>query len=395
MNRARSRSQVARQMQRAVGEVTKRCLSRMEQEMPWFGELTAEQRAWVSMVLQAGFASFIAWFRSPDRAAPELAVEVFGEAPRSITGVITLQQTVAMVRLSIQVAETELVDAVAPEHADQVRESILRYGREIAFATADVYARTAEMRGAWDARLEALVVDSIMRGDHDESIRSRAAALGWSGPVPVAVLVGGAPEPDDRSPAATVDHVRALVARAGCEALGAVQGDRLVVIVGGISDLDRIGALLARHFGPGPVVVGPIVPDLQQAPASAAEAVAGYRAAAGWPVHGPVLAQDLLPERALDGDEPARRALVTELYQPLRGSGSELLGTVTAFLDQGGSIEGTARSMFVHPNTVRYRLRRVADVTGVLPGDARGAFTLRVALVLGRLDAAWHSTQEL
>ncbi len=41
--------------------------------------------------------------------------------------------------------------------------------------------------------------------------------------------------------------------------------------------------------------------------------------------------------------------------------------------------------LFVHPNTVRYRLRRVTDVTGWSPSDVRSAFTLRIALILGRL----------
>jgi DNA-binding PucR family transcriptional regulator len=41
--------------------------------------------------------------------------------------------------------------------------------------------------------------------------------------------------------------------------------------------------------------------------------------------------------------------------------------------------------MFIHPNTVRYRLKRVADLTGYSPANSRDAFTLRVALTLGRL----------
>ena len=40
--------------------------------------------------------------------------------------------------------------------------------------------------------------------------------------------------------------------------------------------------------------------------------------------------------------------------------------------------------LFVHPNTVRYRLKRITDVTGLSPTDARDAYTLRVALTLGR-----------
>ena len=45
-----------------------------------------------------------------------------------------------------------------------LRDAVLRYSREIAFAAARVYAGVAEIRGAWDARLEALVVDVLVRG---------------------------------------------------------------------------------------------------------------------------------------------------------------------------------------------------------------------------------------
>ena len=63
-----------------------------------------------------------------------------------------------------------------------------------------------------------------------------------------------------------------------------------------------------------------------------------------------------------------------------------LLETVTAFLASGGALESTARALFVHANTVRYRLRRVGEICGETPTDPRGAFVLRVALALGRLD---------
>ena len=59
---------------------------------------------------------------------------------------------------------------------------------------------------------------------------------------------------------------------------------------------------------------------------------------------------------------------------------------MTTYLEQGYSLEGTARMLFVHPNTVRYRLRRVTELTGFLPGDGRGGFALWVAVVFGRLE---------
>ena len=50
-----------------------------------------------------------------------------------------------------------------------------------------------------------------------------------------------------------------------------------------------------------------------------------------------------------------------------------------------GMGEATARALFVHPNTVRYRLGQVADVTGLTPSRPRDALTLQLALALGRL----------
>jgi DNA-binding PucR family transcriptional regulator len=68
----------------------------------------------------------------------------------------------------------------------------------------------------------------------------------------------------------------------------------------------------------------------------------------------------------------------------MQSAGAPLLDTLTTYLEQGSSLEATARLLFVHPNTVRYRLRRVTELTGLSPTDARAAFALRISLVLGR-----------
>ena len=99
-------------------------------------------------------------------------------------------------------------------------------------------------------------------------------------------------------------------------------------------------------------------------------------------------ADELLPERVLIGDITARRALVAQAYAPLAASQGSLLETLSAYLGTGRSLEAAARTLFVHPNTVRYRLRRVSDVTGWDPLDARESYVLQMALALGRLDAA-------
>ena len=64
-----------------------------------------------------------------------------------------------------------------------------------------------------------------------------------------------------------------------------------------------------------------------------------------------------------------------------------LLRTAAAFLDGGSSVEATGRALFLHPNTVRYRLRKVSDTIGYDVTTPRDAQVIRVALVLGRTRA--------
>jgi sugar diacid utilization regulator len=369
-------------LEASVGSLTQNALAEMHDKLPWFRALSAENRSWIGLTAGAGIASFVEWFRNPS-AGNAVTADVFGTAPRELTGVVTFQQTVEMVRTTISVVEAQVESVVGPADAPTVRESVMLYSREVAFAAAAVYARAAEQRGAWDARLEALIVDSVLRGEADEAVRSRATALGWASTNGVCVVLGFTPRGNS---AIVVDAIKRSARTARLDALCAVQGDRLVVVLGGVDDADKAASAIASHFGEGAIVTGTVVDDLLSAGVSARSAVAGLRAAVAWPdAPRPVSSDDLLPERALSGDGHARRQLVSTVYQPLAETGSGLLETVTAYLDVSGSIEATGRTLFVHPNTVRYRLRRIADVTGLSPADARDAYTLRVALTLGRL----------
>ncbi|RAY10985.1 PucR family transcriptional regulator [Actinomadura craniellae] len=359
-------------------------LSNMEQRLPWFRRMPADQRSWIGLVAQAGIAAFVEWFASAEKTRPAIAGEVFGTAPRELLRAVKLQHTIDMVRVLIDVVEERLDELAAPGGESQLREAILRYTRDVAFGAAQVYARAAETRAAWDARLEALIVNAVLRGEVDDSMHSWAAALGWSAK-PVVVIAGYTPE--DEEPEAVIDHMQMAARRARADVLAGVQGSRVVVVVGGADDPLEAARPIAAKCGPGPVVVGPQVPDLYGATISAQAALAGLRAAAGWPdAPRPVSAAELLPERALDGDEEARRYLVDQVYAPMCAAGAPLLDTLTTYLEQGSSLEATARLLFVHPNTVRYRLRRVAELTDLPPTDGRSAFTLRIALVLGRFD---------
>jgi hypothetical protein len=402
------------------GELSTATIKRLDQTLPWYGDMPPGRRSAVGLVAQAGIKSFIQWYDDPTTTT-WIAADVFGSAPRELLRSVSLQQTLQLIRVVVEVVEERVAGADA-----SLREAILLYSREIAFAAADVYARAAEARGLWDARLEALVVDSILSGEYDDELPSRIAALGWHGHGEVSVLVGTTPRQLD------VDQLRRTARHLNADLLIGVQGGRLVLVIGrahpvngnplehpeGTTDappatsaspltaenggpLDDqpangsepvlsfldIAKQLEPGFGPGYLVLGHEVPSLVDASRSAKAALAGFAVARAWRnAPRPMLADDLLPERALAGDPLARSTLVNRVYRPLQDQSPELMTTLWCYLDNGRSLEATARELFVHPNTVRYRLKRVTQVIGWDATGAREALILQSALILGSMN---------
>ena len=109
---------------------------------------------------------------------------------------------------------------------------------------------------------------------------------------------------------------------------------------------------------------------------------------ASLPAGAPAVAQfEETPLGVLAAAAPdAARALVRTVLGPVLDlpgqERSSLLGTLRAWFDVGGSAAETGKRIYVHPNTVRYRLRRLQEHTGRSLDDPRA-----VAELLAALDA--------
>ena len=376
----RVRSAIAKRLAASAAEMATAATADLTHKHAWITALDPEYRSWINVVVRAGVDGFVTWFT---RGATEPGSgNIFDVAPRPLQRQITLQQTLDLVRSTIDSVERYVSTQLPRGDRAVCRTAVLHYSREVAFDAAEVYAHAAETRGAWDARIEAVVLDAVVRGEADETVVARASSLGWGAPAAVSVMIGDLAQSKEGA-------LRRQAARSGIDVLVAPQGDRLVVLLGGSFETDAdalaIAGTLADALGPGPVVVGPVVDGLSNAFSSARAALSGRRAAVAWPgAPRPVLASDLLPERALIGDGHARRALAHGVWGTLTAKGGELLETLEAFLETG-TIEGTARRLFVHANTVRYRLGRIEEITGFSPTDNRDGYCLRLGLSLGRI----------
>ncbi|MFD4762463.1 PucR family transcriptional regulator [Streptomyces sp. NPDC058439] len=257
-------------------------------------------------------------------------------------------------------------------------------------------------RAAAGAREEA--AHALLKG----SVRA-AHDVGVSPGRPYAVLVAEAHDSEDSGAAFAAGQrvldvlaLRAAAYRPGC--VTARSGRRLYVLVpAGDGEADPARALLATvRSVPRSAVfagVGPVVADLSGLPASreAAELVVRVlrERAAMLPAVEVVSAVAKYAEvgadaallRLLDGVEPLWESLAGPVHAMVehdRVHGSQYGDSVAAHLDAFGDTSKAAQRLNVHPNTLRYRLRRARDLFGVDLADPTVRLLADIGLRLAR-----------
>jgi DNA-binding PucR family transcriptional regulator len=65
-------------------------------------------------------------------------------------------------------------------------------------------------------------------------------------------------------------------------------------------------------------------------------------------------------------------------YDEGRGA-AEMVLTLSRYLECGGNYDATASALKVHRSTLRYRLQRIREISGLDLGDPQTAFNLQLA----------------
>jgi DNA-binding PucR family transcriptional regulator len=113
----------------------------------------------------------------------------------------------------------------------------------------------------------------------------------------------------------------------------------------------------------------------------------------------PILAFDetgayrlLLP--AMSEDPAELQRFYAETVEPLVAYDeqyeTDLVQTVEAFLDADGNVAGTAQRLFTHRHTIRYRLERVRELSGLDVGSTDGREKLSLGLKAMRVLGIAH-----
>ena len=376
------RATTLRRLERSSGEVANAGVAAMAARLPWFTRLTAEQRSGVLLVTQTGAANFVAWLRDPD-ATPRLTAEAFRSAPLDLARRVTLRQTVELVRIAIAVFE-ERIPRSAPTRPSGPRWSTRccasgARSRSPRRPSTRAPPRPAA-RGTRGSRRWWSTPSCAARRRRRCS-RARRRWAGTRPPRPPS-LVG---EPPAEEPPEPLHAVRRAAHRAGATVLLGTHGAKLVMIAGPGAPLDELSA----SFGPGAVVAGPDGRRAHRGPPQrrrarwpgTARSGRGRAPRAPWP---PTTCSPSGCSTATPG--PSSSCVARSRRRCGRPAASSRPPSSATSTSPACS-RPRPGALYVHPNTVRYRLRRVAEVTGRHPGEARGALVLRLALVLDRLHS--------
>lgn len=311
---------------------------------------------------------------------PEALLAAFRIASRMVLRAAT--QALARTR---QVAVEEVID---------LADAVTAFVDELVAASTDGFAlQLREMAGEGDRRRRRLA-ELLLRGNAVEAVaRSAAAGIGWQTlGVVVPVLLPADQARDIRfrygGDGVVLDRERdaVLLLRDGPRAtrtqlVEALRGRGAVVgpatAWSAVPEGVRLAELTAELLRSAARMAGPSHPSPR-----AAGLTGRSSRAAGLP--GPVFVEDHLVALVLAGEPGALTVLAARRLAPLSGLSEiqreRLLETLHSWLVHWGSRSEVSAELFVHPQTVSYRLRRLRELFGTILDDATARFELLLVL---------------
>ena len=221
----------------------------------------------------------------------------------------------------------------------------------------------------------------LLEDSDADRVRSHADRLGYDlDQMHRAVLVS----PSEPASVDLRDIVRRVTARLGIECLTTSRSNGVVLVVAEELDWIELAGVLSSDCG-GKVRMGVggryRLQDLNRSLADAEFALRLPGLTTGGPV---VSFDDLGVWRLLarpDADDLQNLVIhwIGALIDYDREHHSELLKTLFAYLNEFGALEVTAAKLYVHRNSLRYRLMRIAELTGWDLNDPEHRFHLNLA----------------
>lgn len=291
-----------------------------------------------------------------------------GRSLDSLQAAYRLGARVAWRRLS----SVGLEAGLSPVELCSLADAIFAYIDELSADSVEGYAQAQEVAAGERERRRRRVLGALLAETFDrDALRSAAADADWKLPRTVGLVACDPADLDKITRRMPVDALAGMFDDLGC----------LVV-----ADPDGPGrrAELERACDGRAAALGPTQPP-ERARASWARAMSGLAAVrAGALEPGLCAVEEHLTEIAFfEAREPLRELRVKCLapLEPLTPAARDrMTETLRAYLDHRGNAPAMAEALHVHPQTVRYRLKKLRDLFGESLEDPEARFELETAV---------------
>jgi sugar diacid utilization regulator len=238
-----------------------------------------------------------------------------------------------------------------------------------------------------ELRLRRDLVEELLSGTDESSAVARAQALGYDLEKPHrVVVVEGHGRVRDTS--AFVHAVRRAARQLHSGVMTVSRGDTVVLLADGDVDWDGLRMAVLTELGGGRCRIG--VGDTCSGPGDFPRSL--REAQLALKMQHVAKAEDQATSYADLGvyrilaeveDPTAVERLVRHWLNPLldydERKGSELVHTLSRYLECGGNYDATAAALSVHRSTLKYRLQRIRDISGHDLSEPDTAFNLQLA----------------
>jgi hypothetical protein len=258
---------------------------------------------------------------------------------------------------------------------------------ELSNAVTEAYRAAVAERARTDAQTRTAMLDALLRGDFGDGSRlwDSAALLQLPRQGTFVVVAAQVPRPGVES----IPNAEEALRTKGIQSAWRVEIDAHVgvVVLNVRTGIDSLCARLAELTG-GPAGVSAPFSKLDQTPAALRQARLAFATAR--PTSRDVIRFDQTPIGVLLASAPDAAAGVADaILGPVLAlpavESHVLLETLSIWFAEGGATSTAAEKLHVHRNTVRYRLRRVEELTGRELTQPIGVAELHLALEAARI----------
>jgi sugar diacid utilization regulator len=383
-----------------VEAMSDRMLARYQASIPSYRsmpEQTLQQVRQINVTNLTGFIEAMREHRGPGEA--ELSL-IRDSAIKRVREGIPLSALLAAYRLGAQLAWAEAREIAGrgdPERlsaALDLATAVMAWVDEVSGAVAQSYLEEYERISTDREASRRDFIDALVGGElTGDEIRARADALGLDPDAPAGVAII-AIDPGDAGEVRAAQHqVRGMLDEIrSARGVPALRGNEIVMLYHRHPDASsndtaealaaelrpilgraRAGTNASLHAGVGKLRE-PLT-DLAGSYREASIALTAARAGSSAPValYGEVVVEELiLRERGV-----SRR--LAQILDPLSDH-PDLMTTLREYIEHGPALPTVARRLFLHPNTVAYRLSRIRELTGRDPKTPAGISELYLAL---------------